>query len=140
MTCLLIGTIIFEKFDVKYGAELVTVIFKGNETFVSESASSIEVMYTPTSEKAVGDIIIIVVPINAAVTPGVVGLVKVRVGVVKSGSANAGIATLRIEFSDTVTAAKVVVPSLKDGGLFGTAIFIAYVLLAPPLLVSVILT
>ena len=43
---------------------------------------------------------------------------------VKSGSENAGIGKLKIEFSATVTGEKEVVPSVKYGGLLGTSTLI----------------
>jgi hypothetical protein len=59
-------------------------------------------------------------------------------GVVKSGSEKAGIETLNIELSATDTGVKVVVPSVKQGGLLGTLTLIEYKVLAPALSVRVI--
>jgi hypothetical protein len=59
-------------------------------------------------------------------------------GVVISGSEKAGIGTLNIELSAIETGLKVVVPSVKQGGLLGTLTLIEYRVLAPALSVRVI--
>jgi hypothetical protein len=116
---------------------LVTEICRLNCTETNESLNVIYVVWSPTSVKVVGDIFRVVVPTNVAVTEGVDDCVNARTGVVKSGSAKAGIGTLYNEFRATETDAKEVVPSVKYGGLFGTSTLIEYTVLAPILSVRV---
>lgn len=70
-------------------------------------------------------------------TVGVVICVKQSPGVVKSGSAKDGIVTVATEFIATVTGANEVVPSVNQGGRFGTLTVIEYVVKAPSLSVKV---
>ena len=69
--------------------------------------------------KVVGDIVNHEdVMLNA--TYGVVDSAILIATLVRSGSLYAGMGILNIEFMGTLTSAKVIVPSVKIGGLFGT--------------------
>ena len=70
----------------KNGAVLVTVISTGNYIFILESANSKKVEWLPTSVKATGAILRLVLPTKEACTIGFEDCVNARVVVVRSGS------------------------------------------------------